>query len=334
MIQEQTEKAKDWFGNRGAKARLKRILSLSGPLVGLLLVILFFSLFSDTFATLGNFRTVLLQTVIVAMAAMGMTMIIISGGIDLSVGSVIALSTVVIALALIHGAPPLLAALMGIASGALCGWVNGTIITRFRIVPFIVTLGSLLIVRGIAKHLADNQKIDAPITWLQGIMYRRPTPSWILIPPGVWILVGAAIAVAIVLRYTLLGRFASAIGSNEATARLCGIRVNRTKVMVYTLGGIFTGLAGLMQFSRLTVGDPTVAVGLELEVIAAVVIGGGSLSGGEGSVFGSLIGAFLISFIRNGCSQMGFPTYFQEIVTGMIIITAAGIDQLRHRRSP
>jgi len=152
-------------GNRipgsGKKAKLRRILSISGPLLGLLLIIVVFSLLSDTFATLYNFRTVLTQTVIVALAAMGMTLVIISGGIDLSVGSVIALTTVVTALALKNGAPPLLAAMLGIGSGALCGFLNGTIITRFKIVPFIVTLGMLLIARGFAKYLADNQKIAA-----------------------------------------------------------------------------------------------------------------------------------------------------------------------------
>lgn len=138
--------------------------------------------------------------------------------------------------------------------------------------------------------------------------------------------------VAGLLRYTRLGRHIFAIGSNEQTARLCGVPVQRVKVVTYTLGGLFFGLAGLMLFSRLTVGDPTAAVGLELDVIAAVVIGGGSLAGGEGSVLGSLVGALIMSVIRSGCSQMGLSNWVQELVTGAVIVVAVALDRLRHRR--
>ena len=154
-----------------------------------------------------------------------------------------------------------------------------------------------------------------------------------LLPVGVWLLVIMAILVAVLLRYTRLGRHIFAIGSNEETARLCGVAVWRVKVIVFMLGGAFAGLAGLMQFSRLTVGDPTVAVGLELDVIAAVVIGGGSLSGGEGSILGTLVGALIMTVIASGCTQMEVPNYWQEIITGGIIIVAVALDRLRHRRS-
>jgi ribose/xylose/arabinose/galactoside ABC-type transport system permease subunit len=148
----------------------------------------------------------------------------------------------------------------------------------------------------------------------------------------VWLLFALALLMAGVLRYTRLGRHTFAVGSNEQTARLCGVAVDRVKVTVYALAGGLAGLAGLMQFSRLTVGDPSVATGLELDVIAAVVIGGGSLSGGEGSILGTLVGALIMTVIRAGCSQMGLPNWVQEIVTGAIIVAAVALDRLRHRR--
>ena len=154
-----------------------------------------------------------------------------------------------------------------------------------------------------------------------------------VVTPGVWIMFLSAIIVSLLLRYSLFGRYTSAIGSNESTARLCGIRVERMKFFIYTFGGFMTGLAGVMQFSRLTVGDPTVAVGRELDVIAAVVIGGGSLSGGEGSILGTMIGAFIMAFLRNGCTMTGIPNYVQEIIIGIIIIGAVGIDKLRHKKT-
>jgi ribose/xylose/arabinose/galactoside ABC-type transport system permease subunit len=271
------------------------------------------------------------------MAALGMTLVMIKGGIDLSVGSVVALSTVVTAWLLQHGYPPLTAAAGGVAVGALCGLVTGTLITRLRVVPFIVTLGMLLVVRGAAKGLAHEQKIDVDpdaLHWLEELLAVLPAEKrWLVVPVGVWLTIGLAVGVAALLRYTRLGRHTFAIGSNELTARLCGVAVERVKVTIYIIGGAFAGLAGLLQFSRLTVGDPTVATGLELDVIAAVVIGGGSLSGGEGSVLGSIVGALIMAVIRSGCSQMGLPNWVQEIVTGGIIVAAVALDRWRHRRA-
>jgi ribose transport system permease protein len=184
----------------------------------------------------------------------------------------------------------------------------------------------------VAKWIAGNQKIDAPISWVNELMAKSPRPSWMLLAPGVWIMIVLAVVMAIILRYSVFGRHVFAIGSNEATARLCGIRITQTKILVYTLAGLFCGLGGIMEFSRLTVGDPTVAVGLELDIIAAVVIGGGSLSGGAGSILGSMIGVFIMSFLRNGCTMMGWPNYIQEIIIGSIIVIAVALDQIRHRR--
>lgn len=279
-------------------------------------------------------ETISRQTAVVGTAALGMTMVIIAGGIDLSVGSIIALSTVIVASLLALGLNPLLAALGGVLSGMACGAVNGLIITRLRVVPFIVTLGTLLGVRGIAKGLAHEQKVDAPVTWLNELLAAlSPERRWLMVPAGVWVMLVLAVAVGIVLHRTRFGRHVFAIGSNEQTSRLSGIDVPRVKLLVYSASAGFAGLAGLMQFSRLTVGDPTAAIGLELDTIAAVVIGGGSLSGGEGSVFGALVGALIMTVIRSGCSQMGFPNWVQEIVTGSIIVIAVALDRLRHRRA-
>jgi ribose transport system permease protein len=310
-------------------------LSRLGPIAGLLAIYLLFALIGpESFSSTANLETIVRHTTIVGMAALGMTLVIIAGGIDLSVGSIIALVTVVIAALLQTGMNPLLAALAGVATGALCGLLNGVLITRVKVVPFIVTLGTLLVLRGAAKGLAHEQKIDAPITWLNDLLAALPpSQSWQLIPPGDWLLLALAILIAGILRYTRLGRHVFAVGSNEQTARLCGVAVENVKIIVYTLSATMAGLAGVMQFSRLTVGDPTVAVGLELDVIAAVVIGGGSFTGGEGSVLGTIVGALIMTVIRSGCSQMGLPNWVQEIVTGSIIVLAVALDRLRHRKT-
>jgi len=310
-------------------------LARLGPFLGLALVILVFGLMSGAparYFSVNNFRIVLSQTVIVGLGAIGMTVIMVSGGIDLSVGSTIALSSVITALGLRDGWSPLIAIGAGILIGGFIGGLNGLAITRLRVVPFIVTLGMLGIGRGTAKWLAGEQTVNAPATWVNQLAVTFPTPSWLFVAAGVWIMVALAILMALVLRNTVFGRRIFAIGSNEAAARACGIQVGRMKVAIYALGGLFVGLAGVMQMSRLRQGDPTVAIGGELDIIAAVVIGGGSLSGGEGGILGSMIGALIMSFLRNGCQQMGWPNYIQEIIIGTIIVIAVAIDRLRVSR--
>ena len=304
-----------------------------GPLVALLVLYAVFSaLVPESFPTAGNARTMIRQTTVVGIAALGMTMVVILGGIDLSVGSIVAFTTVAIAWLLQAGVAPIWAALGGVIAATLCGLFNGALITGLRVMPFIVTLGAMGIIRGAAKGLAGEQKIDAPLSWLNALIAELPAGSrWQILPPGVWLLVVLALVVGGVLRYTRFGRHIFAIGSNEQTARLCGVKVTRVQTLVYTLSAALAGLAGLMQFSRLTVGDPTVAIGLELDVIAAVVIGGATLSGGEGSVVGSLIGAMLMTEIKTGGTHLGLSNWVQEIITGVIIIVAVALDRLRHR---
>jgi ribose transport system permease protein len=314
------------------EARRARLAELLGPFLGLLIVSgLFAALQPDTFLSVYNFQTIAAQTVIVGLGAIGMTLVIVSGGIDLSVGSLIALASVVAALALREGAGAGTAALAGAATGALVGLVQGALISSLRVVPFIVTLGGMGVARGLAKYLADEQKIDAPAGWLAGVMAKSPTPSWLLVAPGTWLMVALAVVMGFVLRRSVFGVHTYALGANEATARLCGVRVSRVKLAVYALSGLFAGLAGVMQFARLTVGDPTTAIGKELDVIAAVVIGGGSLSGGVGGILGSLLGAFLMSVLANGCTLSGVPNYIQEILIGAIIVVAVALDRFRQR---
>lgn len=299
-----------------------------GPLLALLCVYALFSaLTPDTFLRSLNLVTMLRQTVVVSIAAIGMALIIIHGGIDLSVGSTVAFATVVAAKMLQAGAGPGTAALTALAVGACAGALNGALVVGLRITPFIATLGTMTALRGIAKGLADEQKIDAPARGLDDLMAVLPGER--LVPHGVWLALAAAVVFALLLSYTRLGRHAVAIGSNELTARLCGVPVARVRLAVYTLGGLLAGLAGILEFSTLTVGDPTDSVGLELEAIAAVVIGGGSLSGGQGSVAGTLIGALLLTVIKAGCTHLGMPNWIQEILTGGIIVVAMTLDRVR-----
>jgi ribose transport system permease protein len=317
------------------KAPLKTILAKGGPFIGLILVIAFFSLPAETrefFLTYNNFKIILTQTVIVAIGALGMTMIIVSGGIDLSVGSTIALTSVVGALLIQHGWGPVSVLLAVVASGGLIGLLNGSAIAGLRMTPFIITLGTLGVARGTAKWMADNQTVNYDSSPLNGWMTTEDPFSHAL-PAGVWVAIALAVLTAVLLRNTVFGRHIFALGSNEATARLCGIPTTRLKIMIYVLAGCFFGLAGLFQLSRLRQGDPTVAVGLELDIIAAVIIGGASLNGGVGTILGSMIGALIMAVLRNGSQQMGWPTYFQEIIIGLVIIVAVFLDRLRQGKA-
>jgi ribose/xylose/arabinose/galactoside ABC-type transport system permease subunit len=300
--------------------------------LGLVLVLLVFGvLVGAHFFRAGNLELIGRQTAIVCVAALGMTMVIVAGGIDLSVGSTIALSTVVIALLLRGDVSPAMAAFGGVAAGAACGAATGLLVTRLRVVPFIVTLGMMLLVRGAAKGLADERRVEAPATWLNDLLRTVDAGRGLLLPPGLWMMGALALLVSGVLSYTRFGRHLFAIGSNERTARLCGVRVERDKIAVYTVAAALAGLAGVLQFAKLSVGDPTVAVGLELDVIAAVIIGGGSLAGGKGSVSGTLVGAAIMAVIQVGCSQKGLPNWVQQIVTGSIIVMAVALDRWRER---
>jgi ribose/xylose/arabinose/galactoside ABC-type transport system permease subunit len=319
---------------------LRRLLALVGPFAGLIATTLLFAYLTrhtGKFLTVYNVRTIAQHSVIVGTAALGMTMVMIGGGIDLSIGSVVALVTVVVArLIKDAGLPTPLALGCGAAVGGLCGLANGALITGLRVTPFIITLGGMTVFRGLAKWLSGSTTIyiagASKPWWFSRLMAAEPTPRWLVVSPGVWMLLGLSVALAAVLRYSVLGRYFYAVGSNEATARLCGVNVPGVKLAIYGLAGLATGLAGVLQFAFLTgTGDPTTATGMELEVIAAVVIGGASLSGGEGTVLGTLIGCLFMSVLKSGCVHAGISTASQDIIIGAIIIAAVTLDQIRRR---
>lgn len=310
----------------------RRWLNEGGVFLALALVLVLFGLLiGPRFFAGANLELMARHAAVVCVAAYGMTMVIAAGGIDLSVGSMVALSTVVTAMLLGNGAAPTGAMSGAVLVCAAFGALNGLLITRLRVVPFIVTLGTMLLIRGAAKGLADERRVEAPGSWLNELMRTTSGGSGFLLPWGVWMALALALVIAALLQYTKFGRHLFAIGSNERTARLCGVRVDRVKVVVYTLSAALAGLAGVMEFGKLSVGDPTVSVGLELSVIAAVIIGGASLSGGRGTIMGTLAGAAMMTVIQVGCSQQGLPNWVQEIVTGTIIVGAVSLDHWRRR---
>ena len=322
---------------RGA---LRRLLTLVGPFAGLIGVTLLFAYLTrhtGSFLTAFNWRTIAVHTVIVGTAALGMTIVMIGGGIDLTVGSVVALVTVVLARLVRDAGLPMPVALgCGVLAGGLCGLLNGALITRLGVTPFIITLGGMTVFRGLAKWLSGSTTIyilgKSKPWWFERLLAAEPRPAWLVVAPGVWMLLGLSVLVAAVLRYSVIGRYFYAVGSNEATARLCGIDVPGVKLGIYGLAGLATGLAGVLQFLFLGgMGDPTSAVGLELEVIAAVVIGGASLSGGEGTVLGTLVGCLFMSVLKNGCVHAGISNASQDVIIGAIIIAAVTLDQFRRR---
>jgi ribose/xylose/arabinose/galactoside ABC-type transport system permease subunit len=331
-------------GAEKGSLRLRGTLSWAwtvlGPFLGLILITVLFAWLtrnSGSFVTAYNWRTIAVQSVVVGIAALGMTVIMIAGGIDLSVGSTVALVTVVTGIAVRDWGLALASAmLLGVLLGGVCGLFNGTLITFLGVVPFIVTLGSLKVFRGLAKYVSQSTQVYVPGSaktwWLNRVLAAEPRPDWLMVAPGVWVLLGLSVLLALALRYSLLGRYTYAIGSNEATARLCGINVPFIKIAVYGLAGLATGLAGVMQFIYLHAeGDPVTADGLELQVIAAVVIGGGSLNGGEGTVLGTLIGCLIMSVLNNGCVHAGISNASQDVIIGAIIVAAVALDRLRRR---
>jgi ribose transport system permease protein len=320
-----------------------RWLRWLGPLWALMIVVAGFAIADQVygqgrFAELRNLRVILAQTAPVAVAALGMTLIIIAGGIDLSAGTAAMLCTTVLASLLNFDLPVWLAVLMTLGVGALCGLTNGLLIGCLKIPPFIVTLGTMTIFLGLAKHLAQGSTIFVERSripdWLLNLSSTMP-PDWLGFFPniasGVWLALAVAGAVALLLNRTVLGRHLFALGSNESTARLCGIHILGTKVLVYAIAGILVGLAGIYSFSLVKMANPVEGIGKELRFIAAVVIGGGSLSGGRGSVLGTLAGAAIMAVITSGCDQLEIENATQDMLIGAIIVAAVTFDQYRRR---
>lgn len=314
--------------------RLRELQAILPAIIGLAIVAVTFStLAPDTFLTAANGRTVLAQYAGLMIATIGMTFVIVSGGIDLSVGSTAALASVTTAKTLEMTGSPSVALAVGLLTGAGVGLVNGLLVSAVRITPFVATLGTLGAARGFAKWLAADQTVRvADAGWLPDLAAKTPSPAWLVLPPSALLALAVAAVAAFVLRNTVFGVHVYAVGSSEPTARLCGVRVGQTKLLVYLIAGLCAGLAGILLFARVSVGDPTGAPGMELAVVAAVVIGGASLAGGEGRIAGSVLGALMLGFLANGCNLRGWSNSIQEIITGGIIALAVAIDAWRHRR--
>jgi ribose transport system permease protein len=303
------------------------------------LIVLFigFSLASPFFRTFENFVGILLATAVNGVLALGVTFVIITGGIDLSVGTVMTFSAVMTGVFITNWHMPVpVGILAGLLAGTTAGFVNGNVISRMKIPPFIATLGMLYIMKGLSLVISQLKPIyfsDTPIfqQMAMGSILGKIIPGF-NVPNAVLIMFGAAIVASLILTRTILGRYTFAMGSNEEATRLSGVNVAGWKTAVYTLCGFFAGLAGVLIASRLNSAQPALGSGYELDAIAAVVIGGTSLSGGEGSILGTIIGAFIISTLTNGLRILSVPQEWQLVVTGGIVILAVFLDILRRRR--
>jgi ribose transport system permease protein len=298
------------------------------PFLTLAALFLTLSIASPHFLTNTNLSSVVRQTAVFNIMSLGMTLIIVAGGIDLSVGSVLAFGGLMGTMAMERGCPIVWSVVIGALAGTCWGLVNGLLITRLGINPFIVTLGALGIARGLTLIISNGlpvHKIPPGFSYLgEGTLLR--------VPFVLWLVVACALVVHVILEHTRLGRYAYAIGSNRDAAYYTGIPVAFHLTAVFAIGGTLTGLAGMVEASRLMTGQPTAGQGYELQAIAAVVIGGGSLRGGEGSVIGTLIGAFIMGLLSNGSDLLGISPYVQQAIIGAVIILVVWVDELRRRR--
>lgn len=300
----------------------------------ILLIAALSALKPDTFLTAENTFNVLSRSSVNGIIAMGMTAVIISGGIDLSVGSMMALCGMVAGMIMTRNGAVVptsglmwLGTLAGLVAGLLCGLLNGGLITKLNLPPFIVTLGTMSAFRGLSYMMHHNAMYDVPSYTFLG------QSSLAAIPVSVLIFALIVLAAFFVLRYTPLGRYTYAIGSNRQAAYHAGVNVDRNLLAIYTLTGLSVGLAAMIATSRTVSAQPTAGISLELDIIAAVVIGGASLSGGRGTVIGTIIGTLLISFLRNGLTLLGISTNVQLVVIGAIIITAVALDQMARAKA-
>lgn len=303
---------------------LQRLL----PFFSLIALFVILSIASPYFLTATNLSAVVRQTAVINIMALGMTLIIVSGGIDLSVGAILAFSGTVGAMAMSNGQPLWVGLLVGVACGLAWGWINGFLTTWLRIPPFIVTLGTLGIARGLTLIISGG----LPIVGLPKELAFLGEGRVFGLPFVLLVLLVCAAVTHVILHQTKLGRYTYAIGSNVHAAVYAGIPVSRYTIGVYAISGALCGLASMIETSRLMTGQPTAGQGYELQVIAAVVIGGGSLTGGEGSVIGTLIGAFIMGLLANGSDLLGINPYLQQAIIGAIIILAVALDEARKRR--
>ena len=329
----------------GLTDRQKDIVQKFAALGSLLVLIVVFSLSSGAFFTVNNGMTIALQVTSIALLGIGATCVIITGGIDLSVGSVLALSGVIAALAVKElGMPVPFAMMFGILTGAFCGLVNGILVTRLRLPPFIATLGMMLIARGVALQITGARAISGLGESFgvlgNGALFRVvtigedgfPTVVFPGIPYPVILMAVIAVAVSLMLNRSVLGRHIYAVGSNSEAARLSGVDVTGVTRFTYVLSGALAGLTGCVLMSRLVTAQPNEGVMYELDAIASAVIGGTSLIGGVGTISGTFIGSFVIGILRNGLNMNGVSAFTQQIIIGLVILLTVWIDQLRNRK--
>lgn len=312
-----------------ALPRVESTMQKYGLLIGFVVICLMLSLLSPPFLTARNGINVLRQISINATLAIGVTYVILGGGIDLSLGSVVALTGVLAATFAHPDAYPLVVPLVvGIGGGVVIGILNGLVITRFRVAPFIATLGMMTIARGGALILSGGR----PVSNLSASFNFIGNGNLLRIPIPILILAGVFLVSHFILRRTTFGRYVYAVGGNEEAARASGISTHGVKITSYAICAGLAGLAGILQASRITTGQPNAGISYELDAIAAVVIGGTSLSGGIGSVTGTLLGALLIGTLNNGLDLLNVSSYYQQVVKGLIIIGAVILDRQKHSR--
>jgi ribose transport system permease protein len=310
------------------RARLQQFLAFGG----LIVIFAFFSLLSENFFNYGNITNILFSTVVIGLLALGTTFVIITGGIDLSIGTGMALCAVMSGVFIVNAGVPLPLGVLGaILFGGLIGLVNGLSVAVLKLPPFIATLAMMLVAQGLAlvvSHSAPIYFSDSPAYIDLSIGSIIPGANF---PNAVLVLAFAAIIAGVLLNRTVLGRYTYSIGSNEEATALSGIDVRRWKIVIYTMAGLFTGLAGVMISARLGSAQPATGMGYELQAIAAVVIGGTSLTGGKGSIVGTVIGALIISVLNNGLQIMSIPQEWQNVILGIVILLAVYADMARKR---
>ncbi|MCT1398906.1 ABC transporter permease [Paenibacillus sp. p3-SID867] len=313
---------------------LQQVLALAS----LVVLILFFTFSSSNFFQFSNIVGILLSTAVIGVLALGSTFVIITGGIDLSVGTVMTLSGVMTGVCITFwGLPVPVGIFGGILTGALCGLLSGTAVAKMKIPPFIATLAMMMIAKGLALIISGAKPVYFNDAEIFAEVSQGSVLGWLIpgldIPNAVVIFFIAAVVGYLILSKTIIGRYNFALGSNEEATRLSGVNVGFWKIVIYTLTGAFTGLAGVMMASRLNSANPALGAGYELEAIAAVVIGGTSLSGGKGTIIGTVIGALIMSVLTNGLRILSVPQEWQTVVVGFVIILAVYADILRRRKA-
>ncbi|QKS72546.1 ribose ABC transporter permease [Paenalkalicoccus suaedae] len=305
--------------------QMKSLLATIGPFIGLFLIVTVITILNPSFLSLSNVLNVLRQVSINALIAFGMTFVILTGGIDLSVGAILAFSGAVTATLMAAGVDPILAMMVGLLVGAILGAINGLIISKGKVAPFIATLATMTIYRGLTLVFTDGRPVsglgESTLFEMLGRGYFFGIPV-----PAVTMLM-SFLVLYLILKKTTFGRRVYAVGGNEEAAILSGIKADRIKIYVYSLTGFLSALAGIILTSRLNSAQPTAGTMYELDAIAAVVLGGTSLTGGRGWIVGTLIGALIIGVLNNGLNLLGVSSFFQQVVKGSVILLAVLLDR-------